>query len=152
MGTELVLMDRSREGQMRVLVVDDDPAFASDLVAVKPEEMIIDVAGGTEEAIELLHADRPDVMIVDLDMIPYLAAESSNEGLAVLGAVSGGYLGEIPVIIATDRLTPQSRYWCDKLGAVAVLEKSGGLSRILEEAAKSGLEKRKEVAADGRGT
>lgn len=115
---------------MRVLVVDDDTDFTNDLSALKPSDVILDVANGTEEAFGLLHDRQPDAIVLDLHMVPVLATDASNEGLAVLGAVTGGYMGKIPVIIATDLRDPEARSWCQRLGAVKVLDKADGLTRI----------------------
>lgn len=115
---------------MRVLVVDDDTDFTNDLSALKPSDVILDVANGTEEALSLLHDRQPDAIVLDLHMLPVLASDASNEGLAVLGAVMGGYMGKIPVVIATDLRDPETKSWCQRLGAADVLDKADGLTRI----------------------
>ena len=115
---------------MRVLIVDDDTDFTNDLSALKPSDVILDVANGTEEAFSLLHDRQPDAIVLDLHMLPVLASDASNEGLAVLGAVTGGYMGKIPVIIATDLRDPDVKSWCQRLGAADVLDKADGLTRI----------------------
>ena len=126
---------------MRVLVVDDDTDFTNDLSALKPTDVILDVANGTEEAFSLLHDRQPDAIVLDLHMLPVLASDASNEGLAVLGAVMGGYRGKIPVVIATDLRDPEARRWCKRLGAADVLDKAEGLSQVFD-AAREAVRKR----------
>ena len=115
---------------MRVLVVDDDSDFTRDLCSLRPSDVTLDIANGTEEALRLLHDRQPDAIVLDLHMVPVLASDASNEGLAVLGAVTGGYMGKIPVVIATDLGDPEARKWCQRLGAADVLDKADGLTRI----------------------
>ena len=115
---------------MRVLVVDDDIDFTNDLSALKPSDVILDVANGTEQALSLLHDRQPDAIVLDLHMLPVLASDACNEGLAVLGAVMGGYMGKIPVVIATDLRDPEEKSLCQRLGAADVLDKADGLTRI----------------------
>ena len=115
---------------MRVLIVDDDTSFTNDLAALKPRDVVLEVANGTEEAFSLLRAGQPDAIVLDLHMLPVLAQEASNEGLAVLGAVRGGYMGTIPVVIATDLANQEAKDWCQELGAARVLDKAEGPTRI----------------------
>lgn len=136
---------------MRVLVVDDDSDFTNNLSALKPADMILDVANGTEEAFDLLHNRQPDAIVLDLHMLPVLASDASNEGLAVLGAVMGGYMGKIPVVIATDLGNPEVKSWCQRLGAADVLDKADGLTRVfaaVERAVRSKCGER-DISGDG---
>ena len=58
-------------GSVRVLVVDDDAAFATAVLAGLAEEGTVDVVGLAKdgvEALELSKTLRPDVMLLDLEM------------------------------------------------------------------------------------
>lgn len=58
-------------GRVRVLIVDDDAAFARAMMTSLTEDGCIDVVGiaaDGEEALELSKALRPDVMLLDLNM------------------------------------------------------------------------------------
>ena len=124
---------------MRVLVVDDDASFTNDLSVLKPSDVTLDVASGTEQAFALLHEHRPDAIVLDLHMPPVLATDAANEGLAVLGAVTGGYMGGVPVVVATDLRDPEAKDWCLRLGAADVLDKADGLTRIFVAVRKAVL-------------
>jgi CheY-like chemotaxis protein len=115
---------------MRVLLLDDDTEFTEDVAASKPEDVVLDVAHDTGGALELLRSRRHDALILDIHMAPMLAAEPETEGLAMLGAVRGGYLGALPVVVVTDSEDPVVEEWCAKLGAARFLSKADGLSGI----------------------
>lgn len=58
-------------GRVRVLIVDDDAAFARAMMTSLTDDGRIDVVGiaaDGEEALELSKALRPDVMLLDLNM------------------------------------------------------------------------------------
>jgi CheY-like chemotaxis protein len=119
---------------MELLVVDDDQGFTEDLAEICPPDVQLTIAHGTNGAFKLLQRTSPDAVVLDLKMAASLAADPAHEGLAALGAITGGYLGEIPVIIVTESCSACAREWCFRLGARRVLEKSNGLSRIIEAA------------------
>ncbi len=131
---------------MRVLVVDDDPGFTSDLMLVKPPDVILDVAHTSLEAFRLLRERTPDGVILDLTMPPVLAGDAAHEGLAVLGAILGGYSGEIPVVVATDTADADRSQWCSRLGAVQVLGKATGLGALYDAIRKAANERAQGVA------
>ena len=99
---------------IRVLVVDDHPIVRSGLVAVledEPEFAVAGAAGAAGEALALAARERPDVILLDLEMpggsgvdaIPRLAAVSPQSRILVftaydtdehvLGAIKAGAAG-----------------------------------------------------------
>ena len=82
---------------IRVLVVDDHPIVREGLVAVledEPDLTVVGAAGSAEEALTLARGERPDVVVLDLELpgmngaeaIPRLAAESPATKVVVLTA------------------------------------------------------------------
>jgi DNA-binding NarL/FixJ family response regulator len=70
--------------RMRLLIVDDSPAFleAAQTALGKAEMTVVGVASTSDEALERIHELRPDVVLVDID----LAEESGFEVARRLGA------------------------------------------------------------------
>ncbi|HTY04759.1 MAG TPA: response regulator [Rhodocyclaceae bacterium] len=59
--------------QIRVLLIDDHTLFRkglAELLEQRGELTVCGVTGNPEEAIRLLHANQPDVVITDLNMLP----------------------------------------------------------------------------------
>ena len=120
---------------MHVLVVDDDIDFADDLTAAAPEGVFVDVVHTASDALNRIRIRRPDVVILDVRMPPTLTRDAAHEGLAALGAITGGYVGLIPVLVVSELDDESVWLWCGKLGAAAALRKARGLTRILALAA-----------------
>jgi signal transduction histidine kinase len=77
----------------RVLVVDDDPAVCR-LVAkvLTGTGYAVDVASGTDEALDLLAVCQYDVALVDLEM-------PGRNGLDLLEAIAGSELAVVPILL-----------------------------------------------------
>jgi DNA-binding NarL/FixJ family response regulator len=82
---------------IRVLVVDDHPIVRQGLVAVlgdEPDLEVVGAAGSAEEALALVGARRPDVLLLDLELpgldgvaaIPHLLAASPATRILVFTA------------------------------------------------------------------
>lgn len=130
-GCRLIVLHQG-EDPVRILLIDDDPRFTLHMRAVKPQDIELDTAGGTFEAFRSLRTRTPDAIILDLHMRPVLGQDEASEGLAVLGAVVGGHRGRIPVVVATEHITPALEQWALQLGAVALCSKADGLTRIFD--------------------
>ncbi len=91
----------------RVLIVDDDTEFISDLKVLLSSEFEILAASGTRRAMEILSERQPDCLLLDLNMPEYFGKDPKDEGLSFLK-----YLREdadprmaarLPVIVLTAR-------------------------------------------------
>lgn len=120
---------------MRVLVIDDDADLAGDLMAVKPARVDLMAAAGADAAIAMLKEHDFDAVLLDLRMPASLASADANEGLALLGMITGGSRGRIPVVVATDSDDPELMMWCGRLGAERVVSKSRGPGAIMQAVA-----------------
>ena len=68
-------------GTVRVLVADDDPLFAESLMTLLAENEGIEVvgqAGSGKEALELVEALRPDIVVMDLTMAGMTGLEATR--------------------------------------------------------------------------
>src|SRR2546421_3074209 len=82
-------------GARRILVVDDDPMVATTVQRVlRPEGYEVEVALGGAQAIERAHANRPDLVVLDL-MMPGI------DGLEVCRQLRAN--GDLPVLMLTAR-------------------------------------------------
>jgi len=119
---------------VNVLVIDDDAQFAQDLAEAWPNgsEVVVEYAGSSIEALEMIRSRVPEAIVLDLTMPAWLAAEPSREGLALLGALVAGSMGQLPIIVATESDDRELTLWCHRLGARDVFTKSGGLDPIYE--------------------
>jgi len=118
----------------RVLVIDDDVDLIWDLAAVRPAGVELVTAANTAAAAEALRKQRIDAIVLDLRLPASLATKDADEGLALLGGITGAFRGRIPVVVATDSDDPDLVMWCGRLGAERVLSKSCGLSAIIQAA------------------
>jgi len=82
---------------IRIVVVDDHPVVREGLVASledNPEFQVVGAAGSAEDALRLVAAQRPDVILLDLELpgvngleaIPGLAAASGASRILILTA------------------------------------------------------------------
>jgi CheY-like chemotaxis protein len=101
----------------RVLVVDDDPNIRRMMVAaLKRDGYSFSEAANGKEALEMMRADRPDVVLLDL-MMPVLS------GWDVLQEREhDASLSKIPVIIVSANRAPEIAQAVDK-GICAFLPK-----------------------------
>jgi signal transduction histidine kinase len=92
---ERVLLDRGRVP--RVLVAEDEDDLRGFIVGVLKEQYEVDAATNGSEALELLAANRPDLVLTDV-MMPEVS------GLDLTRAIKGDpSLRQIPVILLTAR-------------------------------------------------
>lgn len=105
------------EGTRRILVVDDAPMFRElESLFLARCGRVLTAADGFE-ALEIARRERPDVMVVDLDM-PGMAGDELCRRVK-----ADPDLGEIPVIVVTGRDAGSEHARAVRAGADDVVEK-----------------------------
>ena len=115
------------ESQIKILLVDANETFASQLASVLGQNPAFDVVGAAndgERAVELLHREQPDVLIMDL-LLPKL------DGISVLKEASS--LPKPPLGLAlTGFLTDYAAQAAEKLGVRYFISKPCNLQMVAE--------------------
>ncbi|MDT5293732.1 MAG: hypothetical protein QOJ76_612 [Acidobacteriota bacterium] len=115
-----------KEQPIRILLVDDHKIIRDglcDLIATRPDMQVVGDAANGEDALTLARRERPDVIVLDLD----LGAES---GLALLPQL----LGVVPsssIIVLTGVREAEKRDEAIELGAKGVVLKERGATELL---------------------
>lgn len=112
---------------IRVVLVDDEPTIRRALhmhLALEPDLAIVGEAGDGQEAIEMVRALKPDVVVMDIAM-PEL------DGIATTASLRESVPGTAVVVLTLygDR---NNRARAREAGAAAFVEKQGGLEILLE--------------------
>lgn len=113
--------------RIRVLVVDDQPLIRRGLalmLSTEPEIDVIGQAGDGEEAIEAARRERPDVVLMDLQM-PRLS------GIAATSAITTELSGT-QVVVLTTFDTDELVFEAIRAGAQAYLLKDAHESEVLD--------------------
>ncbi len=128
-------------GGVKVLYVDDEEDFVRTLAErMDMRELGGDVALSGQEALAMLEAERPDVMVLDLRM-PGL------DGLEVLRRVKKAY-PEIEVIILTGHGSEQDEQEARRLGAFDYLRKPVELETLMDVVRRAGRASERTSGAD----
>jgi CheY-like chemotaxis protein len=118
-------MPQIEQKHVRVLAVDDSPAFLNTLCTFLEGDPIFEIvatAQNGEEALSAVERWRPQVVLMDLQMPGMNGLEATVE--------LHQHFPELPVIILTAHDLPTLREACGKHGACAFLTK-GQLSQHL---------------------
>ena len=100
----------TREGLLRILVVDDDPGVTALLArGLRYEGYSVDAASSGEEALHLVKRGRPDLVVLDV-MMPGL------DGFEVCRRLRAAY-DRLPILMLTARDTPTDQVKGLDLGA-----------------------------------
>jgi twitching motility two-component system response regulator PilG len=103
---------------MKILVADDSPVIRAAVTSILSEAgMDVVTAGDGIEAIQAFYAERPDIVLMDLQMPRmngYVACRVIKEDF---------HMAHIPVLILTAHDNAEDRYWAEKSGADAYLTK-----------------------------
>ncbi|MBD3357377.1 MAG: response regulator [Chitinivibrionales bacterium] len=112
----------------RILLVDDEPAiiFAFSKV-LKAKEVEIDTAGSAESAIDLLHRNRYDALVVDLR----LTGVDDMDGLGVVSEANA-IQNDCKIVVMTAYGGEDIRNQVFARGADYYMEKPVSASRIKE--------------------
>ena len=107
MGRMMTWMDKPR-----ILIVDDDSEFASDLQVLLSSEFEVTTAPTTQRAWEILDEYRPHCLLLDLNMPQYFGEHSTDEGFSFLAHLRSEsaprFAAGLPVIILTARKETES--------------------------------------------
>ncbi len=120
---------------MRVLIADDSPVLRTAVTALLANAgyQVISAEDGIE-AIQLFYSERPDLVILDIQMPKmngYMACRLIKEDWSV---------AHIPILILTAHDSAEDRYWSEKSGADGYLTKEAlgdGLLRAIRTARAS---------------
>ncbi len=124
------------DAPIRVLIVDDYKIIREglrDLISSKPGMLVVGDAGSRREALGLAAAERPDIVVLDID----LGGESGLDLLPELRASAPG----VAVIMLTGVREAETRDKAMELGAQGVVLKEEGASELLsaiEKVARTG--------------
>lgn len=111
---------------LRILVVDDSAPFgdlAAALLAREPCVNVVGVVRSGAEALEAVAVDRPDVVLMDVQMSPM-------SGLTA-AALIGWLFPETQVVMMSSDDSPRLRAECTASGAVAFIHKPDFISEFL---------------------
>jgi CheY-like chemotaxis protein len=115
-----------------VLIVDDDPVFASLLTRVVKEcGLRAEVARHGREGLRMMRARRPDLVLLDVLM----PAMNGDEVLAAMRADPG--LRDVPVIVVSSREPPAGSILCE-VPTVPKAFEWDELTRLICEAVEQG--------------
>ncbi len=117
-----------------VLLIEDDDAFAGDLLRLWAPPGPVRRAASGREALRRLQEQRPALILLDLCLPHALADTDDDEGLCLLTHIRQGMQWAVPVIVVTRDHTPSTRARAVAEGADAVLYKPvdvGELERIV---------------------
>jgi DNA-binding NarL/FixJ family response regulator len=116
-------------GEIRIAIADDSPAFAAaaaDYVARLPGYVVAGTAQSTAQAVALVRAALPDVLLLDLGMAPARGLDVVREVKAVPGA---------PAVVAMTLFhSPEAAAAARRAGADGLVGKEAfvsGLTQIL---------------------
>lgn len=126
--------DDRMEKHRKVLLIDDDQEFLTDLSFMLGGAYQVVTATGGKEGIELLERDGADLVILDLNMPSFYGEDDATEGVAVLRTIRGkrGALrgARIPVVILSKAITNEARRECEQLQADAFFAKPPGIQEL----------------------
>ena len=115
------------ESQIKILLVDANETFTAQLSSVLGQNPAFDVVGAANDgecAVELLHREQPDVLIMDL-LLPKL------DGISVLKEASS--LPKPPLgLVLTGFLTDYAAQAAEKLGVRYFISKPCNLQTVAE--------------------
>jgi DNA-binding NtrC family response regulator len=129
-------MSEETQQKVTVLVVDDDTAVRRQLYWALNEEFRVLEAGTREEALEMLHQEKIDVVLSDLRLPP--ALDDITEGLAIVEAAHAEHPA-VPVIVITGSDSRQAALEAVRHGASGFYEKpfdEYAVSHIVSQAAR----------------
>ena len=127
-----------KQKDIKVLVVDDEVAFANTLSQrLQMRDMIVGTAYDGEEALSKLKKEEPDVMVLDLRM-------PGMQGMDVLRETKKAY-PLVQVIVLTGHGTDKDAEEAKRLGGFDFLNKPADIDHLERKIRKAFQEKREKT-------
>ena len=118
----------------RILVVDDDPDFVSDMTAFLSSEFDVTSAANTVEARDSWQKMPPRCVLLDMHMPNHFGKHPDSEGLAFLSHVksqpSAFDSDKVPVIIVTAGLENDGIKFAQQLGISTIYNKPFDIKKL----------------------
>jgi two-component system, chemotaxis family, chemotaxis protein CheY len=125
--------DPGDRGGTRVLVVDDDPSILDTVTAILSNEGYqVKAAGGGEEALALVSAWRPTLVLLDMRM-PLMDGWAVARALREAGST-------IPIVVMT--AAENAKRWAEEIDAAGHIAKPFDLDELLDCVEKFGSKDR----------
>lgn len=101
-----------------VLIVEDDRTFST-VLATRCQQLNLTprVAPDAAQAVEMLYAECPDLILLDIEMPGRMGDEPSGYGLVLAEKLKQSSVADIPVIVLTGRKDPETAWHCRQAGA-----------------------------------
>ena len=122
-----------------ILLVEDDPALRMVMREVLKDEFDIDEADNGDDGIDKGLSELNDLIILDYHL-------PKKDGLQVIEAIKAAH-PDVPVIVLTGFLNPQSEAQFNELGASKIFPKPFNYRNLLETVRALTVKRRKPVAA-----
>jgi DNA-binding NarL/FixJ family response regulator len=120
------------ERMQTILLVDDDCNFHRDFAAVLPESYRLVSAYNPSEALAILSAVRPHVVVLDLFLPSATVGEECEASIRLLIEIKQQWK-LLPVLVMTDGLITPHVHRCQAIGAEGVICKSSPIRVVLDE-------------------
>jgi DNA-binding NtrC family response regulator len=120
------------EGPARVLVITTDVEFVEDMRAVLHARAVIRHVASTALAVAEILRERPDLVWLDLDLVPFFTDSSGLEGLGFLEVLRKRVDPNVPVLVTSSQADLAGAAWMDRLQVTAWLPKPPGVKTLLE--------------------
>src|SRR5881397_1919894 len=134
MGRDTPVRSSGDRGGTRVLVVDDDPSILDTVSAILSNEGYqVEAAGGGEEALALVGAWRPTLVLLDMRM-PLMDGWAVARALREAGS-------KVPIVVMT--AAENAKRWAEEIDAAGHLAKPFELDELLACVEKYGSKDRK---------
>ncbi len=119
-----------RHNELKVLIVDDEIAFANTLAQrLIMRDMQVGTACDGEQALLKVHSEKPDVIVLDLNM-------PGMHGMEVLKKVKNLY-PDIQVIVLTGHGTEKDAEEARRLGGFDFLNKPADIDQLASKIRKA---------------
>jgi len=116
----------------RVLVITADVEFVEDMRAVLHAHAEIRHAASTAMAVAEIFRQQPELVWIDLDLVPFFTDSSSLEGLGFLEVLRDRIDPTVPVLVTSSRADVVDATWMERFRIAAWLPKPPPMGSLLE--------------------